>query len=332
MTTRHNHYVPRFYLNMFASSPGLIFVYDKRQQVVRDQPTKETAVERDLYTAVSPTGELIDDIETELFSPIEETVAPLLKSLAKREGQWPKGTAQAIGWFMATLYARVPRTIDTARELARISMIEYQKMLAADPERLQRLHDDYIRDNPCSEMLSVEEMTKYLSDPEKYFKVSFSRKHALAMCLMNIDVTLEVLPQLRWAVCRNYGAVPFITSDCPVVSFAPTGTGQVVFNAYWYSPDLEVSFPISPHVCMFLRRKPQQVNRAVSNDFVREINRRTAFVAERFVYSSLSCAYLDRLVSWAEKRRPASWVDVDEARRLAYRHAAEWPGPLPPGK
>jgi hypothetical protein len=172
-------------------------------------------------------------------------------------------------------------------------------------------------------MLSVEEMEKYLSDPEQYFNVSFNRRLAMALSLMNVIVKLEILPTLHWAVCRTHGGTPFVTSDCPVVAFAPVGDGKVVFNAYWYSPGLEVSFPVSPRVCLFMRRRPQQVSRAVSEVFVKEINRRTAYAAERFVYSSLSCNYLRRLVAWAEQRRPPSWIAQHEARQFAFHQVSE---------
>lgn len=320
MTVRRNHYVPDFYLRMFAAPNGRIFVYDKRQQVERSQSTKDTAVERDLYTAASPNGELVDEIETELFQPIENAAAPILKTLVARDGTIPKGSAEIIGTFVALLSARVPRNIDSAREMCRIFVIEYQRVLASCSERLKRLRENYIKDTGDDGILSVEEMEKYLSDPEKYFHVSFNRRYAMALSLMNIDVKLEVLPTLHWCICRHNGRTPFITSDCPVVAFAPMDNGQVIFNAYWYSPHLEISLPLSPNVCLYMRRRPQPIGRAVSERFVKEINRRTAYTAERFVFSSISAKSLKRLVEWAETRRPSSWIDQDEARHAALRH------------
>jgi hypothetical protein len=323
MTVRRNHYVPEFYLRMFAASGNHIFVYDKQHQEERWQSTKDTAVECDLYTAVSPEGELIDDIETELLQPFENVAAPLLKSIAYRDGPLPKGSAEVIGTFIALLSARVPRNIDAARELCRIWGIEYQRALAGHPDRLKKLRENYVRDTGDEAMLSVEEMEKYLSNPEQYFKVSFNRQVAMALSLMNIDVKLKIIPTLHWSFCRTHGPIPFVTSDCPVVAFAPVGDGKVIFNAYWYSPALEVSFPLSPHVCLLMRRRPQQVSRAVGEAFVKEINRRTAYAAERFIYSSLSCNYLNRLVTWAEQRRPPSWIDQHEARQLAFHQISD---------
>lgn len=112
--------------------------------------------------------------------------------------------------------------------MGRISVIEYQKALARNPERLRRLRDDYITDTGDQSMLSFEEMEKYLSDPEKYFQASFSRRYAVGLSLMNIFVKLEVLPTLHWCICRHHGSTPFVTSDCPVVAFAlPWATSRL---------------------------------------------------------------------------------------------------------
>lgn len=317
MPVRRNHYVPDFYLRMFTTGDDRIFVYDKLNEAERSQSTRDTAVERDLYTAVSPEGELIDDIETKLLQPIESAAAPILKTLVAREGTLAAGSAEIVGTFVALLSARVPRNIDVAREMGRIWVIEYQKALVRNPERLKRLRDDYISDTGDQSMLSFEEMEKYLSDPEKYFQISFSRRIALGMSLMNVFVKLEVLPNLHWCICRHHGRTPFVTSDCPVVAFAPIGNQQVIFNAYWYSPELEVTLPLSPNVCLYMRRRQQPFWRTVSESFVKDINRRTAFAAERFVYSSIRAKYLRELIEWAQSRRPASWIDQDTTRQAA---------------
>jgi len=146
MTVRRNHYVPDFYLRMFTGPDERIFVYDKLNESERSQSTRDTAVERDLYTAISPDGEFIDDVETKLLQPIESAVAPILKTLIAREGKLPKGSAEIVGTFVAMLSARVPRNIDVAREMGRILVIEYQKALARNPGRLKRLREDYITD------------------------------------------------------------------------------------------------------------------------------------------------------------------------------------------
>lgn len=64
-----------------------------------------------------------------------------------------------------------------------------------------------------------------------------------------------------------------------------------------------------------MRRRQQPFRRAVGDSFLKEINRRTAFATERFVYSSIRAKYLKELIEWAQSRRPASWVDQDMARQ-----------------
>lgn len=314
MTVRRNHYVPDFYLRMFATENDRIFVYDKLNEAERSQSTKDTAVERDLYTAKSPEGELIDDLETKLLQPVENAAAPILKALVAREGTLPKEAAEIVGTFVALLYTRVPRNIDIAREMSRILIVEYQKALGRDPEKCKRLLNDYITDTGDQGMPSFDEMEKYFLNPEKYFQISFSRPYAVGLSLMSTSVMIEVLPTLYWCICRHHGRTPFVTIDCPVVTFAPVGNQQVIFNAYLYSPDLEISLPLSPNVCLYMRHRQQPTTRAVSKTFVKEINRRTAFAAERFIFSSIQSKYLRNLVDWAQKSRPKSWVDQDKAR------------------
>ena len=61
-------------------------------------------------------------------------------------------------------------------------------------------------------------------------------------------------------------------------------------------PGVQVSFPISPTKCLYLDRKSNDSYRRVNNTFVKEVNNRTAFMAERFIISHLYTKSTQKLI------------------------------------
>jgi len=87
----------------------------------------------------------------------------------------------------------------------------------------------------------------------------------------------------------------FIIGDCPLNVFVPVGS-KAIFGGGLARETVEVTFPLSPLACLRLDRKRGPSRRRVGKAFVHDINRRTAFTAERFVISTHAT------------RRVAEWV------------------------
>jgi hypothetical protein len=71
---------------------------------------------------------------------------------------------------------------------------------------------------------------------------------------------------------------------------------MATFGGGFGLPNAEVTFPLSPDKCLYLDRKNTSAYRAVSKKIVKEINRRTAWMADRFIISMIRTNYVNRIV------------------------------------
>lgn len=78
---RRHHYVPRFILDRFANTDGMLFVHDRqRPGEVRPQSPKDTFVEKHLYSTKERDGTRDRSLEI-LFCDLEGEVAPVVAKL-----------------------------------------------------------------------------------------------------------------------------------------------------------------------------------------------------------------------------------------------------------
>ena len=104
---------------------------------------------------------------------------------------------------------------------------------------------------------------------------------------------------MNWCLCRAPSNMYFITSDCPLVCFVPNDNGTAIFGGGFGLPNAEVTFPLSPQKCLYLDKKHTQKYRAISKTVLKEINKRTAWTAERMIISHHRNNYVERLNKWA---------------------------------
>jgi hypothetical protein len=77
-------------------------------------------------------------------------------------------------------------------------------------------------------------------------------------------------------------------------------------------PQVEVSFPISPGVCLLLDNVHGQQRRRLAGTVVDELNRRTVCSAERFVISPIRTRQIAGLVKEFAHTRGRPKMDRDE--------------------
>jgi hypothetical protein len=101
-----------------------------------------------------------------------------------------------------------------------------------------------------------------------------------------------LLPTMSWIFLKTNKRCPFLTSDNPVFFFEWMGIGRL---------ESEITFPISSTISLWATwQKNLAEDYLVSKEsIVREINRRTASAATRYVYSSIEN---DGIVSLVNKK------------------------------
>lgn len=90
-------------------------------------------------------------------------------------------------------------------------------------------------------------------------EISMRRQPALAFSLSISGELFQTLLELNWSICDAPSGADFLTGDSPVTSIALFDDGMVQFGANFVHPNFEVSFPISPSVCLYLTKRQRQL-------------------------------------------------------------------------
>lgn len=96
------------------------------------------------------------------------------------------------------------------------------------------------------------------------------------------------------------------------VEASQIGAGYVLKNA-------EVSFPFSLAKCLYLDWRHAEKYRAISKNFIKEINKRNAWAADRFLISHIKTYYNANLNKWASLSMNRPKLDKKELFELFKR-------------
>src|SRR4051812_10772168 len=113
-TPRQHHYLPEFYVRGFQQK-GELWVYQANRDRRRSSAEKE-ARQRDFYSFRNGEGKLDSSFEHWL-GQIESDVAPLIRSIEAGRFVPSSEAHEAILWFVATMFTRVPAALDAGREV-----------------------------------------------------------------------------------------------------------------------------------------------------------------------------------------------------------------------
>lgn len=290
MITIRSHYLPKFYLEYFLPrrEPRIFWVYDKEGGTPREQTPINTGIERHLYGN--------DYIERKVFGPIESITKPIMDRWLKAHSRIRESEIPQMANFLAFIHTRVPRNIEVVREVGAAMAISLMKKLAKNPQEIEKYLSHLEKEKGKDKIQSIEELQNILNNCEENFIVSMSKKPAMAMSLLLTDEVNRQLLDMNWCICRAPHDSFFITCDSPLVCFVPDKNGMATLGGGFGLPNAEVTFPLSPDKCLYLDRKHTQSYRAVSKKMVREINRRTAWIAERFIISKIKTNYVKRIL------------------------------------
>jgi Protein of unknown function (DUF4238) len=288
MASKRHHYVPIFYLNYFvaksAEGTPRFWVYDKASESARVQTPINTAVEGHLYSFETSSGEKDDSLE-HLLANLETEAKPVLDRWQLPTVAATQDEKKTIAQFLAIMHARSPRTIQGITEASEIMGIEFARFLADQPQMVREfLEQERVSGRPNGP--SVEEMVDSLRNVEERFEIKVNRQRSLIESFKLSERIAAELFKLNWCFCRAPTGTFFVTSDTPLCPFARTGPNRALFGAGFGRPNVEVTFPISPTLCLLLDRQHKKERMSVGKQFVREANNRTATIAERFVISA----------------------------------------------
>jgi hypothetical protein len=312
MPPKRQHYVPRFYLENFATegaddSLGF-WVYDKAAGKTRWQTPINTAVEGYFYTITREGGVKDNSIE-KFLSDAEAIAAPIITAWIADSARPTDGEIAEMASFVALLETRGPRSIAAVREMAVAFATEEMKSLAQDPDRLRR----YLAEMKEEDGVDVpqKKALEALAQVGEGFDLTVDDEYAMAESLKLTDTVANGLRGMAWSLCVSERA-PFITSDTPVCIFLPVGNGRAIFGAGFAEHLAEVTIPLSPTVCLLISHRSSQRRIRASEARVYEYNRRAAYIAERFMISTLQTRRVEALAAEAKRTLAFPKIDKDE--------------------
>lgn len=277
------HYIPRYYLSGFTqkSKPPLIWVYEKGSSQVFATQIKNVACETYYFP---------DNFEAYLANEIEAPANIVLRRIRERKKITAKDKV-TLSNYIVVLWKRVPEGKKRLKEKAPEISDKIKKRL------FKKIEDLKIK-NPSKANL-LEKRRREAQDILEKFKDSPPEEtwHSV----IRPDMTPQaprLLSQMTWRffTCEEPNA--FLTNDNPVFIFKHIGIG----NKY-----SELTFPISSYITLWATwRYIDEGYFPANNQVIKEINRRTASEATRFIYFSKNRDWVVTLAN--KKEHPLSFI------------------------
>jgi Protein of unknown function (DUF4238) len=274
---RKHHYVPVFYQQHFVNVHGALWLYDRRLKTYKELHPQSICFEKDLY-ALKPKGAPRKrDIETKILPLIEGMGATAIREL--RIGETPPfETVQAIAYFAAIQFGRVPSMGRTISSIYERAANEAMRVMAASVDRMKRLLEDYSHKTGARVDVSAEAMVEAVQN-NKIAAVATE-----APFLQNIFYQAEYLSKLiehlDWQILVAPDETGFVICDCPVVVVPRPGSNDVGFVV----PGGVKYFPLTRRLCLRLGDFGNSFRyRKASKETIRTVNYNIAANSERFI-------------------------------------------------
>jgi len=231
MDKKRHHFVPKVYLKSFCDDTGKILVYRK------DDPSKaiplspdNVGLRRYYYSQPTPEGGKDHNALEDLFSKVESKWARIVDRLHRQEDV--NDSLEDIFQFIALQRVRVPacrdaiEKVEGERTKAIVRRLDAAGKLPPKPEGFEDMLDHL--EAPINPHLSI---------------------HAMPHIVQGIG---EIFSRIGIGALHNKTAIPFLTSDNPVVWFDPS-VRESDMQPYALKPDgpVVLLFPVSPSLVIY---------------------------------------------------------------------------------
>ena len=285
---RQQHTLSRFYIARFgdaAEKPSKnpnVWYYpldESHPRTWRRERAKQVSVRRDYYTEHRIPDEGKYGLEKALKLSEDWAAEPIAKVC---DGRNPTPEdIHTVALFMTTTMARAPAYVGALGALrtdtTRKAMRSLYGRVKKDPEE----HARVVSQLQTRGLDPVDLRDPETFNPDRVRFVPSPASAAQTLIEAGTDLTLRLVGMV-WLVFRTTKDEPFITSDVPL---CPSADG----------PTVDLTFPLSSRIALYLRDHPAATNggrqtvfedRAATAEFVSLVNHRTARRAQEFLLSS----------------------------------------------
>jgi len=323
---RKHHFVPQGYLAGFTEQgnrDSLLFVSDLFGGSVFQTKTRNVAAERD-FNRIEVDGQDPDALERAL-GEFEGKAISVIRSIGER-GRLPEDEDLSyIINLMALLVVRNPKSRRSMTAARRHTVRAIGDMLVSD-RRLFEYHLGKAKESGCvpkASEVSFQEVKSFIDDDR--YTVTVSTNESLSMELGLFEKVLGLLGSRYWSLLTAAADAPdFATCDHPVtlVFKDPKVGGPIGFGL----PYTEVSFPLNARQALLgVFEEPLPLHLEVRAEQVAAINSRTAYHADRHVYSRTRVVAVLRSGGLADLIAVAQGAGAGGAMKQRARHRGSAP-------
>jgi hypothetical protein len=268
------HSVPQYYLKGFCDPliHSNIWVYEKGNNKVFRTNIINVAVENNRWP---------DDVE-KTITDYENMANPVLDKIRSASPLTPNDK-EVFSGYLVVMFHRVDEGLKRRQKLL-------PKLINEVFDPLDKRISELITEHP-EKTTKLAESKKVLQEQRRKYEKGMPKE------LWYYGITPDtpskirsVLKDMTWTFLVSNNSNPFLTSDNPVFFFKEKGIGN---------PDSEITFPISSNIALLATWKYNFSGGYFHSkeSITKEINRRTASIATRFVYSSVKDLRLVSLVN-----------------------------------
>ena len=272
------HYVQRHYLRCFGTleDPNYIWMYDKSVKTVKRLPVKNVAQSRGFYS---------EEDERALSETVEQPAQTPLDQLRNRQQVEVQGR-RAVAVYLESMIKRVPHH---RNKLLAMVPQEKDELLVRIRESRELLAEKFNL-TEAGLLLTIDQWEQNFDSHPLSAQADLIRRQ------WRTEDLIDCIFSMTWRLIKADDANRFLTSDNPV--FFDEGYGLK-------KPDGEFSFPLSSDVALHGSWKGEREGLLILHkepDVVKEINRRTAFMAEQFIFYHRDARWVSVV---AKKQQPS---------------------------
>ena len=286
---RKHHYVPVFYQRNFANEAGLLWVYDRQRQTLKELHPRVICYEKDLYSVKPENKPRNTQVESKVLSAVDGLGFRGIRSF--QTGKACREAEEEVAFFLAFQYSRVPTISRDIRATYAKAIEELGRVMFANVERAKAVLDKYARDTGDSVDVTPESMVEAIQG--KHVEIVATEIPFLTNMMEQAVSLTRLLTRLDWEVLVASDETGFIICDCPVVIVPPKGSDQVGFLV----PGSAKYFPLTRNLCLRLGEPGRSRKyRKIDKEAVRIVNQNIAANSERFIMGA-SRVQLENVVS-----------------------------------
>lgn len=268
-----------------------VWVYAKGKQPVH-QWTKNTAYENGYFAYTLPDGTVEESLE-HILKTMEENAADPLVS-AKYDLFVLSGTSRLkLASYAALLYSRSTQRLEwTKRNWFQV----YEQLDEAMKDEVfaAALVEHFNRKLGGDKSVGwIQHHMKELIQQEA--TTANAKNNFLEQLVTNVEMTKSALLNRRISILKAPIGTQFVTSDYPLVTFAPLANGEFLPGEGFGKPTTMMVFPIAPNACLCFGGDDPATRHEVDSKVVDKINWIVMASAHHFVFAQTEDAQIDKL-------------------------------------